>query len=240
MLFSATMPISIAKLAANHLRLPIRIEVSPSGTTAENVEQEMYIIRTTERFNYLEKIVNEHSGSILVFVRTKHGVKDITQRLVALKHSATEIHSNLSLGQRRQALDSFKSGRSRILVATDVAARGLDINGIALVVNYNLPDAASDYVHRIGRTGRAEKKGKAISLATPDQLKDIKAIERLINKNLAIREYVKLDKAPVRKFTGRRQSTGQSARPQNGPRANRFNSRKPSGRSSNRGRRRFA
>lgn len=193
MLFSATMPKEIAKLAANHLKLPISIEVAPQGTTVETVEQEIYIIRSSERFEYLEKIIKEHQGSILVFVRTKHSVKDITKKLVSLGHSATEIHSNLSLSRRRAALDSFKSQRNRILVATDVAARGLDVNGIELVVNYNLPDATSDYVHRIGRTGRAGKAGKAISLAAPDQLRDIRDIERLINKSLPIKEYTRSD-----------------------------------------------
>lgn len=193
MLFSATMPKEIARLAANHLKLPISIEVSPQGTTVEKVEQEIYIVRPIERFDYLEKIIKEHPGSILVFVRTKHGVKEITKKLVSLGHSATEIHSNLSLNRRRAALDSFKNQKNRILVATDVAARGLDVNGIELVVNYNLPDASADYVHRVGRTGRAGKTGKAISLATPDQLRDIRDIERLINKSLPIREYARSD-----------------------------------------------
>jgi len=208
MLFSATMPVAIEKLAAKYLKLPIRIEVSPQGTTVEKVEQEVFIVSSSERFAHLEKIIKEHAGSILVFVRTKHSVKDLTKKLISLGHRATEIHSNLSLSRRRAALDSFKTGRSRILVATDIAARGLDINGIELVVNYNLPDASADYVHRIGRTGRAGKIGKAISLATPDQLRDIKDIERLINKTLFKREYAKLDHSPARpqiRATGRRQ-----------------------------------
>jgi superfamily II DNA/RNA helicase len=193
MLFSATMPPAIAKLAAKYLKLPISIEVAPQGTTAEKVEQTIFIIKPSDRFAHLEKIIKDHQGSILVFVRTKHAVKEITQKLIYLKHQATEIHSNLSLSRRRRALEDFKSQKARILVATDVAARGLDINGIELVVNYNLPDAPSDYVHRIGRTGRAGKVGKAISLATPNQFKDIKDIERLINKSLPIKEFARLD-----------------------------------------------
>jgi ATP-dependent RNA helicase RhlE len=212
MLFSATMPLSIAKLANSHLKLPIRIEVAPQGTTAEKVEQEIYIIRATERFMYLEKIIKEHTGSILVFVRTKHGVKKITEQLISLHHSATEIHSNLSLPRRSAALRDFKSGKVRMLIATDVAARGLDVNGIELVVNYNLPDASSDYVHRIGRTGRAGKVGKAISLATPDQLKDIRDIERLINKSIAIKEYAKLDRPVSRPFVKKYQAGGQTSK----------------------------
>ncbi len=188
MLFSATMPASIAKLAAKHLKLPISIEVAPQGTTAEKVEQEVIILRPTERFVCLEDILSRHKGSILVFVRTKYSVKDITKRLVDLSYRATEIHSNLSQNQRKNSLESFKSGRTNILIATDVAARGLDINDIELVVNYNLPDTHADYVHRIGRTARAGKSGKAISFATPDQLRDIAAIEKLINKKIAIRK----------------------------------------------------
>ncbi len=212
MLFSATMPVAIAKLAANHLKLPISIEVAPQGTTAERVEQEVFVVKPAERFSHLEKIIKEHTGSILVFVRTKHGVKEITQKLITLGHKATEIHSNLSLGRRRTALDSFKSQRSRILVATDVAARGLDVNGIELVVNYNLPDASSDYVHRIGRTGRAGKIGKAISLATPNQLKDVRDIERLINKTLNIKEFAKFDLVSSRSFGGgRKRGSGPSS-----------------------------
>lgn len=202
LLFSATMPAAIAQLAARHLKLPIQIEIAPQGTTAEKVEQEMFIVRPSERFSHLEKIIRNQEGSILVFVRTKHGVKEITQKLVSLKHLATEIHSNLSLSRRRAALEAFKSQRARILVATDVAARGLDIKGIELVINYNLPDVSSDYVHRIGRTGRAGRAGKAISFATPDQLKDIRDIERLINKKLIIREY-----APVGQINQNRESS---------------------------------
>jgi len=235
MLFSATMPAKIAQLAGRHLKLPISIEVAPQGTTAENVEQEVFVVESLERFSYLEKIINEHIGSILVFVRTRHGVKEVTKKLSLHNHRVAEIHSNLSLGQRRAALDAFKSGRVRILIATDVAARGLDINGIELVINYNLPDASSDYVHRVGRTGRAGKVGKAISLATPDQFRDIRDIERLINKNLPIKEFAKLQRLqersfsrPRRQFGGRRfsrpsnssSSTPRSVKPFSRPKTN--------------------
>jgi superfamily II DNA/RNA helicase len=124
-------------------------------------------------------------------VRTKHGVKGLTLKLQALGHKAVEIHSNLSLSRRKAALNGFKSKKDRILVATDVAARGLDINAIELVVNYNLPDNTEDYVHRIGRTGRAGQGGKAITFATPNEQKEIRDIERLINKSIKRTEYVK-------------------------------------------------
>ena len=199
MLFSATMPVLIANLATKYLKLPIRIEVAPQGTIVKNVTQEMIVLEAKDKMKYLEKIIKENEGSILIFVRTRYGVKNIAKKLIANGHKATEIHSDLSQGQRKRALDSFKSGRSRIMVATDVAARGLDVKGIELVINYDLPDSSSDYVHRIGRTARAGKKGKAISLATPSQLKNIKAIEALIKMRFNIVEQAKLEPVYTRK-----------------------------------------
>ena len=199
MLFSATMPVLIANLATKYLKLPIRIEVAPQGTIVKNVTQEMIVLEAKDKMKYLEKIIKENEGSILIFVRTRYGVKNIAKKLISNGHKATEIHSDLSQGQRKRALDSFKSGRSRIMVATDVAARGLDVKGIELVINYDLPDSSSDYVHRIGRTARAGKKGKAISLATPSQLKNIKAIEALIKIRFNIVEQAKLEPVYTRK-----------------------------------------
>ena len=199
MLFSATMPVLIANLATKYLKLPIRIEVAPQGTIVKNVTQEMIVLEAKDKMKYLEKIIKENEGSILIFVRTRYGVKNIAKKLISNGHKATEIHSDLSQGQRKKALDSFKSGRSRIMVATDVAARGLDVKGIELVINYDLPDSSSDYVHRIGRTARAGKKGKAISLATPGQLKNIKAIEALIKMRFNVVEQAKLEPVYTRK-----------------------------------------
>lgn len=189
MLFSATMPLSIVKLTANHMKLPVSIEAAPSGTAAEKVDQQMYIMHKDDRIKHLEKVLNEHKGSVLIFVRTKHSVSGLTEAIRNFGHTAEEIHSNLSLRNRRKALDDFKTGRARVLVATDIAARGLDVNGIELVINYNLPDKLSDYVHRIGRTGRAGKSGKAISFATPDQARDIRDIERIINQPINLTKF---------------------------------------------------
>ncbi len=191
LLFSATMPAAIVKIAASYMKLPVSIEVAPPGTTASQVDQEIFMIKGEDRFNHLQNILEKYTGSVLVFVRTKHGVKALTLKLQSFGHRAEEIHSNLSLGRRRSALEAFKTGRARMLIATDVAARGLDVNGIELVVNYNLPDNSEDYVHRIGRTGRAGKLGKAITFATTDQRREILAIERLINKNIKRTEFVK-------------------------------------------------
>jgi ATP-dependent RNA helicase RhlE len=186
MLFSATMPNQIMKIASEYMALPIRIEVAPSGTAAENVEQEIIVIDREGKFGQLKKILTETKGSVLIFARTKHSVKNLTQKIRQADFSAAEIHSNRSLPQRREALNGFKLGQYRILIATDIAARGIDVKGIELVVNYDLPENSEDYVHRIGRTGRAGKSGKAISFALPSQSRDVRDIERLIKKTLNI------------------------------------------------------
>ena len=186
MLFSATMPAEIAHMAAEHMRLPLRVEVAPAGTAASQVEQEIFIVAKEVKFQLLKKLLGDYQRTVLVFSRTKHGAKRITQSLRNAGLAAAEIHSNRSLHQRRDALEGFKSGKYRVLVATDIAARGIDVTGIELVVNYDLPDQSEDYVHRIGRTGRAGHTGKAVSFATPDQRGDIKSIERLIRKTIPI------------------------------------------------------
>ncbi|MEK7122423.1 MAG: C-terminal helicase domain-containing protein, partial [Patescibacteria group bacterium] len=130
----------------------------------------------------LSTILSEYKGSVLVFCRTKYSVKKITHALKGLNERAAEIHSNRTLNQRLAALEGFKIGKYRVLVATDIAARGIDVKGIQLVINYDLPENPEDYVHRIGRTGRAGLTGHAISFATFEQKKDIAQIERLIKK----------------------------------------------------------
>ena len=186
MLFSATMPSDIVKIATHHMKLPVRVEVAPEGTTAEDVEQEIMIVQRESKKALLETLLKKYSGTILLFSRTKHGAKKICIGLRNAGHSAAEIHSNRSLAQRKDALEGFKSGRYRILVATDIAARGIDVKGIEVVINYDLPDKLEDYVHRIGRTGRAGKEGRAISFATPQEQSDIRKIERMIRKTLKV------------------------------------------------------
>jgi len=230
MLFSATMPAAIVKIAANYMKLPVSIEVAPPGTTVAQVDQEIFIINGEERFEHLQKILARYAGSVLVFARTKHGVRTLTLKLQSLGHKAAEIHSNLSLNRRRAALDGFKSKKDRILVATDVAARGLDVSGIEVVVNYNLPDNAEDYVHRIGRTGRAGQVGKAITLATPHEQKEIWAIEKLINKSIKRTEFAKFIKEPSRKehssaADGQKRKTFRGNQRQHSPQHNKFSRR---------------
>lgn len=186
MLFSATMPVAITEIANRYMKKPLRIEVAPAGTTVEMVEQELFIVPKAQKMDLLEKMLQEHKGTILVFSRTKHGAKKMAKTLNLYGYKTAELHSNRSLSQRREALDGFKAGKYRILIATDIAARGIDVTGIELVVNFDLPDNSEDYVHRIGRTARAGRSGKAVSFACPEQRKDVEAIERLIRLRLPI------------------------------------------------------
>jgi len=189
MLFSATMPDQIASIAANYMRTPTRIEVATAGTTAERVTQELFIVPQEGKNDLLAKVLYEYQGTILVFARTRSRAARIARVVKNLGHKAAEIHSDRSLSQRRAALDGFKSGLYRILVATDIAARGIDVSGIELVLNYDLPDSADDYVHRIGRTARAGKEGHAISFAAPDQATDVRDIEKLIKAAIEISQH---------------------------------------------------
>ncbi|MBI2607848.1 MAG: DEAD/DEAH box helicase [Candidatus Doudnabacteria bacterium] len=186
MLFSATMPAEIVKIAHSYMSLPLRVEVAPSGTTIHTVVQEVLFVDRQDKISSLRSVLSEYKGSVLVFTRTKHGAKKIARTVRDMGHSAAEIHSNRSLGQRVEALEGFKIGKYRVLVATDIAARGIDVTGIEMVINYDLPATAEDYVHRIGRTGRAGMTGHAISFATPDQRREVRNIERLIRKPLPI------------------------------------------------------
>lgn len=186
MLFSATLSPEIMNIATAHMRSPIRIEVAPSGTTAEKVSQEFFIVRRDEKMRLLEKVLADRPGSTIVFMRTKHSASRVRRTVEAMGYSAAELHSNRTQGQRRAALDGFKAGKYRVLVATDIAARGIDVKGVELVINYDLPSDAQDYVHRIGRTARAGASGHAISFAIPEEKRDIRDIERLIKKTVPV------------------------------------------------------
>jgi ATP-dependent RNA helicase RhlE len=186
MLFSATMPSEIVKIASAYMSLPVRTEIAPAGTATELVSQEVFIVKSDLKNKLLAKILDQYRGTILMFSRTKIGARRIARAINQMGHNAAEIHSDRSLSQRKEALEGFKSGKYRILVATDIAARGIDVKEIELVLNYDLPDESENYVHRIGRTGRAGQQGHAISFATPDQRIDIKNIERVIRCTIPI------------------------------------------------------
>lgn len=188
MLFSATMPPAIVDIAADFLQEPVRVEVERPGTMAERVSQELYVVEHLEKGAVLRDLLAENSGTVLVFARTRHGARKIAKHVRGMGHTAAELHSDRTLAQRRTALNGFKSGEFRVLVATDIASRGIDVKGISLVINYDLPEAAEDYVHRIGRTGRAGEEGRAITLATPEQRKDVWDIEKTIRAEIPLAE----------------------------------------------------
>ena len=170
MLFSATMPPEIARMAKGYMRNPSRVEIARAGTSAENIEQGVYYVETSNKFRLLQDLLEEYKHKpVLVFVRTKHGTRKMARVLNKEGYRAEELHSNRTLNQRRGALENFKKGRSKIMVATDVASRGIDVKEIALVVNYDIPDKNEDYVHRIGRTGRAGHSGRAVSFVALDR-----------------------------------------------------------------------
>ncbi|MBU0727703.1 DEAD/DEAH box helicase [Patescibacteria group bacterium] len=185
MLFSATMPSDIVKIAAQHMKTPIHVEVARQGSTAEGVEQEIYIVTRNQKKSLMEVLLRQYKGTVLVFSRTKYGAKKICRDLKRAGFTVAEIHSNRSLAQRKGALDGFKNGKYRVLVATDIAARGIDVSDIELVLNYDVPEFAEDYVHRIGRTARAGKKGRAITFVMPSQNDKLNKIERLIKSKLS-------------------------------------------------------
>ena len=200
MLFSATMPEEIIKIATTHMKLPIRVEVARPGKPAENVAQEVIFVQKESKIRLLEKLLAECRGPVLVFTRMKYGAKRVASHVRGMGETAAELHSNRTLSQRREALDGFKNGTYRVLVATDIAARGIDVKGIELVVNFDLPTSPEDYVHRIGRTARAGKSGKAISFATPGEQRDVRDIERLIRGVIPTRALPK-DLPPARVST---------------------------------------
>lgn len=198
MLFSATIPGEVIQIAARHMKFPVHIEVAPSGTTAEDVAQELFIVKKNLKRELLLKLLERYRGAALVFSRTKIGARKISRFLKTEGHSAAEIHSDRSLNQRTEALEGFKTGKHKVLVATDIAARGIDIVGIEVVFNYDIPEDTENYVHRIGRTGRAGHKGLAISFATPEQGGNIRGIEKLIKTVLPVVEHPDF---PREKFT---------------------------------------
>ncbi|MHB9154343.1 MAG: DEAD/DEAH box helicase [Endomicrobiales bacterium] len=186
MLFSATLPGRIMSIASSHMKLPVRTEIAPSGTAAAGVSQEIFVVQKEDKGMLLNKLLEQYNGPVLLFTRTKRGARRVTQSLKKSGHRAAEIHADRSLNQRKEALEGFKSGRYRVLAATDIAAWGIDVTGIELVINYDLPDDPENYVHRIGRTGRAGREGHAISLATPDQKNDVQTIEKLIKTTIPL------------------------------------------------------
>jgi len=189
MLFSATMPKQMEEIASTYLRNPRRVQVSPPGKAADKITQSIHFLDKGEKVSKLKELLLRHPESLsLVFARTKHGAERLMKQLVADGFDAASIHGNKSQGARTRALAGFKSGELRVLVATDIAARGIDIHQLPHVVNLDLPNQAEDYVHRIGRTGRAGHSGHAVSLVAAEEHELLRAIERLTGKKLPKQE----------------------------------------------------
>ena len=185
--FSATFPEEISKLANSMLTTPVKVEVAPVSATADTIQQKVYFVEKEDKLDLLTHILkNDISDSVLVFSRTKHGADKIARKLQSQKISAEAIHGNKSQNQRQNALNNFKSGKTRILVATDIAARGIDIDELKYVVNFELSDVSETYVHRIGRTGRAGADGSSISFVDGLDLLNLKNTEKLIGKKIPV------------------------------------------------------
>jgi len=199
LLFSATIPPEIEQIATNYMQSPERIETARSGSRAELVSQEVVYLQHSEKYRLLEELLLEHDGRILVFTRTKHGARKLAESLREIGHKAVEMHADRTMLQRRQALQGFSANVYRVMVATDVAARGIDVNDIELVINFDVPEQAEDYVHRIGRSGRAGATGKSVTLALRPQGRMIRAIEEIIGETLPISDR-STENAPVVKF----------------------------------------
>ncbi len=187
LLFSATMPKQMADLSRAYLTDPVRIDVSPPGRAADKVEQSVHFIPQAEKQSLLVRLLDDHRNDrALVFARTKRGAERLMKHLDQAGFAAASIHGNKSQGQRDRALASFRTGDIRVLVATDVAARGIDIPGVGHVYNYELPNVPENYVHRIGRTARAGASGRAVAFCAPEEMSDFHSIEKLLGDRVTV------------------------------------------------------
>ena len=190
LLFSATMPDEIKEISARFMKNPITIKTKTNEITADKIEQELYYVDKSNKAQLLLDLIdNKEKPTTLIFTRTKHGANDLQDKLAEFKIKVSVIHGNKTQSNRVKALSDFKTGKTRIMIATDIAARGIDINDLGLVINYDIPEQPEIYVHRIGRTARAGKDGKAISLCSSAEVKDLKAIEKLIKKSIPVIEH---------------------------------------------------
>ncbi|PHK95600.1 RNA helicase [Pseudoroseomonas rhizosphaerae] len=224
--FSATMPTEIARIADELLKDPAKVSVTPVASTAERVEQRLIHIDASQKRVLLAELLRDSAiGRALVFARTKHGADRVAKHLVAEGINAHAIHGDRSQGQRERALAEFRNGRAPILVATDIASRGIDVDGVTHVFQFDLPDTPEAYVHRIGRTARAGASGEAIAFCAPDEVVKLKAVEKLIAMKIpaedrrspaarAEAEAAQPKKQPPRGRGPRPQGAGASARPQ--------------------------
>ncbi len=220
MLFSATMPKLMNEIANSYLRSPIRVEVAPPGKAADKVTQEVHFIAKSEKTALLIELLAKHRGErALVFGRTKHGAERLMKALANAGYEAASIHGNKSQGQRDRALAGFKSGEITVLVATDVAARGLDIPDVKFVYNFELPNVPDSYVHRIGRTARAGKDGTAIAFCAPDEMAELIAIQKVMKIRIPVASGRPWEGAELEEKPKPRRGRGRGrAKPTSGPR----------------------
>jgi ATP-dependent RNA helicase RhlE len=189
LLFSATMPPAIAELANGMLKQPVRVEVTPVSSTAEKIAQSVYYVEGPEKRSLLLHLLKDGTiARTLVFTRTKHGANRLAEQLMKAGVGAEAIHGNKSQGARERAMNGFRSGKVRVLVATDLAARGIDVDGITHVINYDMPNEPETYVHRIGRTARAGKEGAAMSFCALDERPFLRDIQRVTRQNIPVVE----------------------------------------------------
>lgn len=179
--YSATLDKQIREVVREYLKDPVRIEIGSVLKPSENIELQTFEVAQEKKLELLEHLLGKEKGSFLVFVRTKHGADRIAKKLSRSGWAATQIHGDRSQSQRNAALRSFSEGKHRVLVATDVAARGIDVKHVAHVVNYDMPKVAEDFVHRVGRTGRAANRGVASTFAIPSERKDLRRIEKALS-----------------------------------------------------------
>jgi ATP-dependent RNA helicase RhlE len=234
LLFSATIPGEIAKLIASVLTNPVRVDIAPEVTTAERVDQCVYFVAKAEKRHLLERLIkSENAERSIVFTRTKHGANRLAEQLTKSGLVAAAIHGNKSQGARERALEGFKTGTVKVLVATDLAARGIDVDGVTHVFNFDLPNVPEQYVHRIGRTGRAGASGRAIAFCDPEERSLLRDIEKFVRRSIPIAttgpiatgapsEVLRDGDSRARVFTKRRRAHGQPEHeqaPQGAPKA---------------------
>ncbi len=188
MCYSATLDANIREIVRDYVQNPVRVEIGTTSKPSDRVELRVYTVMQDQKLGLLDQMLRQEEGTFLVFSRTKHGADRISKKLEKLGHDADVIHGDRSQSQRTAALKGFANGKHRVLVATDVAARGIDVNDIAHVVNYDLPNASDDFVHRIGRTGRAGKKGIATTFVMPQERSDARKLERELKIKFEWRE----------------------------------------------------
>jgi ATP-dependent RNA helicase RhlE len=204
--FSATMPVAITELAGTILAKPVRVEVTPASSTVDKIEQVVYFIDRGNKNHLLFELLKDNTiERVLVFTRTKHGADKVAKELVRLGITSLAIHGNKSQNNRQNALRSFKSKETRVLVATDIAARGIDIDELTHVINFELPNEPESYVHRIGRTARAGKSGIAIAFCDAEEKAYLKDIQKLIGKQIPVIDdhaFPLLDHNPIKTSRG--------------------------------------